>query len=118
MLLVGTFDGHAGTYRSIQSAVNAARPGDWILVAPGDYHETDDLQSLLRNQHGDFGGVLITKSNIHLRGMDRSTVIVDGTKAGSRHRAAQLPPNRIWGRSARTGRPRVATASSSGGRTT
>ena len=29
------------------------------------------------------GGVLITTSDIHLRGMDRSTVIVDGTKAGS-----------------------------------
>jgi hypothetical protein len=29
------------------------------------------------------GGVMITTSDIHLRGMDRSTVIVDGTKAGS-----------------------------------
>jgi hypothetical protein len=29
----------AGAYASIQAAVNAARAGDWILVAPGDYHE-------------------------------------------------------------------------------
>ena len=42
VLLVGTFHGHAGTYTSIQAAVDAARPGDWILVAPGDYHETAD----------------------------------------------------------------------------
>ncbi|HEY5110614.1 MAG TPA: hypothetical protein VII96_13485, partial [Acidimicrobiales bacterium] len=39
VLLVGTFHGHAGQYTSIQSAVNAAKPGDWVLVAPGDYHE-------------------------------------------------------------------------------
>ena len=42
VLLVGTFHGHAGQYATIQSAVNAARPGDWILVAPGDYHENAD----------------------------------------------------------------------------
>ena len=35
VLLVGTFHGVPGRYRSIQAAVNAARPGDWILVAPG-----------------------------------------------------------------------------------
>ncbi len=33
----------AGQYSTIQAAVDAAKPGDWILVAPGDYHETDDL---------------------------------------------------------------------------
>ena len=45
MLLVGTFQGKAGQYKSIQAAVNAAHAGDWILVAPGDYHETDDLST-------------------------------------------------------------------------
>jgi len=26
-------------FTTIQSAVDAATPGDWILIAPGDYHE-------------------------------------------------------------------------------
>ncbi len=36
VLLVGTYRDHAGKYSSIQAAVDAAQPGDWILVAPGD----------------------------------------------------------------------------------
>jgi hypothetical protein len=81
VLLVGSFDGHAGTYATIQSAVNAARAGDWILVGPGDYHETADATtSASAASDGDFGGVLITTPKIHLRGMSRSRVIVDGTR--------------------------------------
>ncbi len=84
VLLVGTFHGHAGKYTSIQAAVDAARPGDWILVAPGDYHEDADESGARTDPSvGDMGGVMITTSDIHLRGMNRSTVIVDGTKAGS-----------------------------------
>jgi hypothetical protein len=57
-------------YTSIQAAVNAASAGDWILISPGDYHE-----------HGaPNAGVLITTPNLHLRGLDRNRVIVDGTK--------------------------------------
>ena len=36
---VGTYRGISGQFQTIQAAVDAARPGDWILVAPGDYHE-------------------------------------------------------------------------------
>lgn len=32
----------AAQFNSIQAAVDAARPGDWILIAPGDYHERGD----------------------------------------------------------------------------
>jgi hypothetical protein len=77
VLLVGTYHGIKGHYTSIQAAVRAAKPGDWILVGPGDYKE-----------HGYPGmaepaGVLITTRDIHLRGMNRNKVVVDGTKPGT-----------------------------------
>ena len=85
---VGTIAGYptpaADTYSSIQAAVNAANKGDWILVAPGDYHETDDISSPpppSQASIGWFGGVDIETSDIHLRGMNRNSVIVDGTNA-------------------------------------
>jgi hypothetical protein len=81
VLRVGTYHGVRGQYRTIQAAVDAAKPGDWILVAPGDYKTTS-----IRTPKGapDFpAGVLITTRGIHIRGMNRNTVIVDGTKPGS-----------------------------------
>jgi hypothetical protein len=51
---------HATT---IQAAVNAAKSCDWILVAPGVYHET----------------VTIKTPHLHIRGLDRNRVIVDGS---------------------------------------
>ena len=47
---------------SIQAAVDAASPGDLILVAPGEYHEA----------------VLVTTPYLTIRGEDRNTVILDG----------------------------------------
>ena len=85
VLLVGTYNGKAGQYTTIQSAVNAAQPGSYILVAPGDYHEDDDAHvtktSLLST--GDHGGVVVHTPDLTIRGMNRDTVIVDGTKAGA-----------------------------------
>ena len=82
VLLVGTYHGKAGQYTSIQAAVNAAQPGDWILVAPGDYHETEDARITSATQFGtgDHGGVVVHTSGLHIRGMNRDTVIVDGTE--------------------------------------
>ncbi|MHB8289911.1 MAG: right-handed parallel beta-helix repeat-containing protein [Acidimicrobiales bacterium] len=70
VLLVGDYHGIKGGFTTIQAAVNAAQPGDWILVAPGDYHASPSKAI----------GVLVTKPNIHIRGMNRNTVIIDGTR--------------------------------------
>jgi hypothetical protein len=77
--------GKAGQYKSIQSAVNAAHPGDWILVAPGDYHETDDLSPTWPAplSTGTTAVWWCTHRTFTIRGMNRDTVIVDGTKAGA-----------------------------------
>jgi hypothetical protein len=73
VLQVGTYREKSGGFSSIQAAVDEALPGDWILIAPGDYHEQGALNA----------GVLITTPGLHLRGMDRNRVVVDGTKPGS-----------------------------------
>ena len=105
VLLVGTFHGVPGRYRSIQAAVNAARPGDWILVAPGDYHENADETGPFGNPAaGAMGGVYISKSGITLRGMNRRTVIVDGTRAGSAACSSD-PAAQDYGRAGAKGAP-------------
>ncbi|HMC40553.1 MAG TPA: hypothetical protein VKI19_12880, partial [Acidimicrobiales bacterium] len=84
VLTVGTYHGRAGKYASVQAAVRAARPGDWILIGPGDYHETADAHGAQGSPHaGQIGGVYVTTPRIHIRGMDRNSVVIDGTKPGS-----------------------------------
>ena len=81
VLLVGTYKGIHGKYTTIQAAVNAAKPGDWILIGPGDYKTSSDKAP---KGHADVpAGVLITKPSVFVRGMNRSKVIVDGTKPGT-----------------------------------
>jgi hypothetical protein len=50
------------TYKTIQAAVNAASPNDWVLIEPGEYDES----------------VLVETPGLHIRGLNRNTVIVDG----------------------------------------
>jgi hypothetical protein len=69
VLLVGSWQGTAGPYSSIQAAVDAAHSGDWVLVGPGDYRSPSSA-----------AGVLVTTAGLHIRGMDRNSLIVDGTK--------------------------------------
>jgi hypothetical protein len=49
-------------FTTIQDAVNSAAPGDWVLIDVGVYPEA----------------VYITTPKLHIRGMDRNGVIVDG----------------------------------------
>jgi hypothetical protein len=65
-------------YTSIQAAVNAAHPGDWILIDRGVY----------------FGAVSISTPRLHLRGINRNAVIIDG-----RHHAGNgitITANGVW----------------------
>ena len=80
VLTVGTYKGVRGQYTSLQTAVNAAQPGDWILVGPGDYKTTSSAAPTGRSNTP--AGILITKPHVYVRGMNRNTVIVDGTKSG------------------------------------
>ncbi|HJT38644.1 MAG TPA: hypothetical protein VJ818_09475, partial [Actinomycetota bacterium] len=77
VLRVGTYKGIAGQYTSVQDAVRAASAGDWVLVAPGDYKE-EGFSGMAEP-----AGVLIQAPRLHLRGMNRNSVIIDGTKAGT-----------------------------------
>jgi parallel beta-helix repeat protein len=47
---------------SIQAAVARAQPCDWVLVPPGLYRES----------------LVLATKGVHLRGLDRNTVVVDG----------------------------------------
>ena len=89
VLYVGTINGittpAADTFTTIQAAVTAAKKGDWILIAPGDYRENADVTNPPTASDlkvGWYGGVDIETSDLHLRGMNRNTVVVDGTQSG------------------------------------
>src|ERR1700756_3471512 len=81
VLLVGTYHGIKGQYSSIQAAVNAAKPGDWILIGPGDYKTVSGQRVPGRPDLA--SGIVIAKPRLYIRGMNRNAVVVDGTKPGS-----------------------------------
>jgi len=74
VLRVGSFNGVSGNFERIQAAVDAAEPGDWVLIGPGVYHPS---------AKGGRAGVFVDKPDIHIRGMDRNRVIVDGSLPGA-----------------------------------
>ncbi|MDQ6777474.1 MAG: hypothetical protein M3071_14940, partial [Actinomycetota bacterium] len=82
VLRVGTYNGVSGQYATIQAAVDAAAPHDWILVGPGDY-KTASTQSVSGSGEKYPAAVLIATPDLTLRGMDRNAVVVDGTKPGT-----------------------------------
>jgi hypothetical protein len=87
VLRVGTYKGIPGQYTTIDAALKAAKPNDWILIGPGDYKTTSSQSP---KGYPDFpAGVLITQAGLYLRGMNRNTVVIDGTKPGSSKCSAQ-----------------------------
>jgi hypothetical protein len=102
VLSVGTFNGMPGQYSSVQAAVDAAQPGDWILVAPGDYHEAHDIAHPPTPDQasvGWFGGVEVDTPYVHIRGMQRSSVIIDGTSSSSSSTCSSNPADQNPGAS-------------------
>lgn len=93
VLQVGTWHGVAGPYLSVQAAVDAAQPGDWILVGPGTYHEHATAND----------GVRITTPRIHLRGMDRNGVVIDGTAPGGYTPCSSDPGAQLFADGGRNG---------------
>ncbi len=80
MLLVGTYHGIAGQYSTVQAAANAAKRGDWVLVAPGDYKT--GTSAAPASAPDSPAGVLVQTPGVWIRGMDRNAVVIDGTKSG------------------------------------
>ena len=106
VLRVGRWHHHRGTYRSIQAAIDAARPGDWVLVGPGDWHERADHRANRGPQDADTpAGVIIAKPRIHLRGMNRNTTIVDGTLPGKGRACSPAAARQDLGAKGKDGRP-------------
>jgi hypothetical protein len=82
VLRVGTYEGIAGQFATVQAAVDAARPHDVILVAPGDY-KTATTRTVSGAGKSYPAAVLISTPSLTLRGMNRNTVVLDGTKPGT-----------------------------------
>src|SRR4051794_10005883 len=101
VLRVGTYHGQRGPYTTIQAAVDAAHSGDWVLVGPGDYHEGADRRAHRGPQPAEApSGVVIATPHLHLRGLSRNRVIVDGTQPGanacsSRKASQDFGPHRL-----------------------
>ncbi len=66
----------AAHYPTVQAAVDSARPGDWVLIWPGIYHE---------NTPAHHAGVWITTPDLHIRGLSRTRVIIDGSHGTAGH---------------------------------
>lgn len=104
VLRVGAWHGIPGQYSGVQAAVRAARPGDWVLVGPGDYKENG------YPGEPEPAGVLITTAGLHLRGMDRNSVVIDGTLPGTTTCSAR----KVDQRPTTTGRSGIVTLKADG----
>ena len=52
---------------TIQAAVDQAQPCDWVVIPPGTYAES----------------IVVTTPNLHLRGLNRNTVVLDAVADGA-----------------------------------
>lgn len=68
----------SGNYRTIQSAMLAASPGDTVVLSPGVY---DSVHTFLTGSVGVRSAVCRLRSGVTLRGMQRSSCVIDHTGA-------------------------------------
>ncbi|MHB8533193.1 MAG: hypothetical protein ACYDC2_10780, partial [Solirubrobacteraceae bacterium] len=83
VLRVGSWEGKKGQCSTIQEAVAHVAEGGWVLIGPGDYKQSSS-EHVTGGYADDRAGasVVVTTPNIHIRGMNRTTVMLDGTKPG------------------------------------
>ncbi len=83
VLRVGSWEGRKGQCKTIQEAVANVAAGGWVLIGPGDYKQSSS-QHVTGGYADERAGaaVVVTTPNIHIRGMNRNTVVLDGTKPG------------------------------------
>ncbi|HLY34522.1 MAG TPA: hypothetical protein VKQ07_08315 [Jatrophihabitantaceae bacterium] len=82
VLRVGTYNGIPGQYATVDDAVRALQPGGWVLIGPGDYHPAMDESGTQLSSDAP-AAALVNAAGAHIRGMNRNTVILDGTLPGS-----------------------------------
>jgi hypothetical protein len=70
-------------FTTVQAAVTAAHPGDWVLIWPGVYHEKSKVRPA--------AGVWVAKPDIHIRGLNRGKVIIDGSNGPASHPCPSAP---------------------------
>jgi hypothetical protein len=84
--------------------VDAARAGDWVLIWPGVYHE--------KSRAWPTAGVWVQKPGIHIRGLDRNKVIIDGSNGTAAHPCPSSPA--LAARNSGTGRDGIVVWRASG----
>ncbi len=82
VLRVGSWHGIPGNEPSLAAAIKRLRPGDWLLIGPGDWHPRMDYARSQRTATYP-AAMNITVPRVHIRGMNRNRVIIDGTRRGS-----------------------------------
>ncbi len=93
---------HQRQFPTIAAAVSKAEPGDWVLIWPGIYRESTPKWN---------AGVWIGKRDVHIRGLNRNKVIIDGSNGTNANPCPSAPDQQNFGAGGVGRNGIVATAS-------